>query len=179
MNARTVRPANREDAAAIARVQVRGWRETYTGIIAQRLLDALDEERIATRWAQIIGIGEHLVLVACSETTAEVVGFASAGLPSDPVDGFDCELHKLYLLSEVQGRGIGRQLVRECAKRMREHGCRSLLSHVLGGTPAAGFYERLGARVVKSTPIVMDGEPYLDVVYGWPDIEALIAKTFA
>jgi hypothetical protein len=36
-----------------------------------------------------------------------LVGFASGGRLRTPHPGFDAELHAIYLLSDVQGRGLG------------------------------------------------------------------------
>jgi GNAT superfamily N-acetyltransferase len=169
-----VTAAKRHDARSIARVQVGSWRETYRGLIAQRLLDALDEDRISIRWSQIIGSGEQVVLVA-RLPEGEIVGFAGAGLPSESIAGFDCELHKLYVLRRCQGLGIGRNLLQTAASRLYASGYRALMSHVLATTPGCTFYERFGAERLQVTPIPIEGDSYTDVAYGWRDMAALLS----
>ena len=168
-----MRAATREDAAAVARVQIRGWNESYRGVIAERLLDALDEERIAKRWSQIIASGELIVLVAQSGD-GEIVGFAAAGLPKDVVDGFDCELHKLYVLRHAQGRGVGKALLSEIALRLHESGFRAMIAHVLANLPSRNFCERFGGELLRSGPVGIDGDSYMDAAYGWRDVRTLV-----
>ena len=46
-----LRPAVLSDANAIAEVHVRAWRETYRGIMPDKVLDELSAERSAERWS--------------------------------------------------------------------------------------------------------------------------------
>jgi GNAT superfamily N-acetyltransferase len=141
-------------------------------LISTRLLDSLDGPRITTRWNHVISIGELDVLVAVDEE-GTVVGFASGGLPSDPTDGFDCELHKLYIRRDLQRCGIGRSLLQALAARLSSHGFRTLIAHVLPGTGACEFSHRMGAELIRETTVNISGEEYLDAMYGWRDLRAL------
>lgn len=172
----SVRAASRDDAAAIALIQVRGWRETYSGLVSQRLLDSLDEHRISKRWAHIITIGELIVLVATDSGDA-VVGFASGGLPIDPVVGFDAELHKLYVLKTIHGCGVGRSLLKAMAAQLKAQGFNSMIAHVHPGTGACGFSLHMGAELIHEIPIFIDGEEYEDAAYGWRDLGALLPES--
>jgi GNAT superfamily N-acetyltransferase len=167
-----VRAATRRDAPGIAGVHVRGWNESYRGAIADALLDALDEEKIERRWSQIIGSGEQIVLVACL-ADGKVAGFASAGHPKETIDGFDCELHKLYVLRDLQGCGVGKALLQAIASRLCEAGCRAMISHVLANSPSRNFYERFGADLLQTVPVTIRGDSYMDALYGWRDIRVL------
>jgi len=163
------------DAAAIADIHVRGWTETFRGALAGRLLSRMDEEGIAARWQQIIETNEQLVLTAV-DRQCRMLGFAASGKPSGTIDGFDAELHKLYVLREFQGRGVGRQLLLASIARLRAMGFRSLASHVLANAPARNFYEHFGARLIRVAPITIDGDSYMDALYGWPSLDiALVA----
>lgn len=82
----TVREARPGDAAAMARVQLLGWRTAYVGLVPQESLDALDEDGRADRWRAILGGGEGFHHVcedgsgggASEGGRATVVGFVSA-----------------------------------------------------------------------------------------------------
>ena len=50
------------------------------------------------------------------------------------------------MLSDVQGRGLGRRLTTEWARRAVARGFHAAIARVLAGNPACHFYERLGAR---------------------------------
>ncbi|MBL3410667.1 N-acetyltransferase, partial [Klebsiella pneumoniae] len=47
-----IRPAQREDAAAIARSHVAAWQAAYAGIIDAAYLEALSTAQRETYWAQ-------------------------------------------------------------------------------------------------------------------------------
>ncbi|MFY9916251.1 MAG: GNAT family N-acetyltransferase, partial [Nocardioidaceae bacterium] len=68
----SVRVAWADDAAAIAGVQVRAWREAYTDILPADVLDALPEESFETAWLQSIARPKEArqrVLVALERAT--------------------------------------------------------------------------------------------------------------
>src|SRR5437773_2593793 len=72
-----VRPAEVEDAAAIAAVHVATWRTTYRGLLPDDFLDSLDESGYEERCRRILVEPSSRVYVAADGP--QVVGFASGG----------------------------------------------------------------------------------------------------
>lgn len=167
----TIRDAQPDDAAAIARVHVDTWRTAYGDLLPAEFLVSLSVETRAERWRRTLAAGDDpLALVLVAEKAAgQVVGIAAAGSPrADPaVDGADAELFVLYVLREHQGRGLGRRLVGEAARRLAAGGARSLILWVLADGPARGFYERLGGRFVGPRPITIGDTTLAEVAYAW------------
>lgn len=62
-------------------------------------------------------------------------------------------LQKLYILPEMQGRGIGGKLLEMVADRCREAGAWRLQLNVNRYNKAKKFYEKLGFRVVREEDI--------------------------
>src|SRR5256885_15279552 len=118
-----VRPAEGDDAAAIARVHVATWRTTYRGLLPGDFLDSLDEAGYEERWRRTIADQVSGVYVA--EDGREVVAFASGGRERAGEDGFAGELYAIYVMRESQGRGHGRALVRRSEERRVGKECRS------------------------------------------------------
>jgi hypothetical protein len=54
MEVMIIRDASPADAAAIARVRVDAWRETYRGIVPEAFLDGLSYEQDATLLTQVL-----------------------------------------------------------------------------------------------------------------------------
>jgi L-amino acid N-acyltransferase YncA len=106
----TIRPARPDDADGMAHVHVQGWRETYTGIMPDKVLANLSEERRAVWWRHVIE-NEPTTRCAVAEKDGEVVGFASAGPARDDDAERDLELFTIYTLSSMYGTGVGQALL--------------------------------------------------------------------
>ena len=109
MSGLAVRPAIIEDAAAIARVHIQSWRETYSRLVEPGELDELSVERRAERWEQILSDEQVQVLVA--EIGGELIGFASASPSTEPDAPRPLVLEAIYALAEHHGSGAGQQLL--------------------------------------------------------------------
>src|SRR5262249_30685361 len=143
----SIRPADRDDALAIAKVHVQSWRETYRGLVPAEVLANLSEAEPASLWATILAAqdsGEAFVFGAWID--GELVGFVSGGKPRRDIESADSELYAIYVLQSAQGRQVGRRLFQTLTSRIFKNGCRRMFLWVLLGNPSAGFYERLGGR---------------------------------
>jgi len=168
-----VRPAWPEDAAAIAVVQVRSWRDAYAGLLPQEHIERRTVEMRTAQWSERLREGGQVVLVA-HEPDGSVVGFTSGGASSEPVNGYDGEITTLYVLPESQGRGAGTQLLRAMSVALRTKGFRSAWVRVLSENAAARrFYKKLGAEIVCETTEEIDGFLYREHFYGWRDLATL------
>ena len=141
----TVRRAGPEDAADVARVQVTGWHEAYTGRMPQSILDRLDVERATGWWRRVIvggTDGEIPGEVWVAERDGVVIGFASAGASRDDDPQQDQrELYAIYVLAEHYGSGAGQALLDAAIGRS------AASLWVLQDNPRArAFYERNGFR---------------------------------
>lgn len=86
--------------------------------------------------------------VLLAEADGEPLGFASYFENYSTFLGrTGVYMEDVYVRPAARGRGIGRQLLVEVAKRAVARGCQRLEWAVLNwNTPALGFYERLGAK---------------------------------
>ena len=115
----SVRVGWADDAAGIAAVQVRAWREEYADLLPAEVLDALDAEQFAQAWSAS--------LVALERNT--VRGFAVTGPTSDP-DGdpvADGEISELTVEPGQTRHGHGSRLVQACADTLRADRFRTAL----------------------------------------------------
>lgn len=165
-----IRSAAPDDALAIARVHVESWRSTYAGIVPDAYLAGLDETLRVKLWREWLTSG---AVVLVSERKGEIVGFAHAGKIREPIEAADAEIYSLYLLREAQGRGIGQELLRAVAKKLRDQGFNSLGLWVLERNRARVFYERCGGHLAASKVIEIGGARLMEVAYWWPKLELL------
>jgi len=107
-----VRAARPEDAAGMARVHVRGWQETYRGLLPDEELDAPDFiERRERMWARVLTDPAIEWSSAVAEKEGAIIGIAAAGPAQGDDPPRDWELYILYLLKGHHGSGAGQQLI--------------------------------------------------------------------
>jgi ribosomal protein S18 acetylase RimI-like enzyme len=145
-----LREARRGDELAVADVHIRAWQEAYRGLIPAEFLDALDPRERAARYtfeaADQAAPTTVLAVEAGGEGASErIAGFVTFGPSRDEdVQGFG-EVYALYVHPDRYRGGVGRLLMAEARRRLREAGFTAAILWVLqGNTRAATFYEREG-----------------------------------
>lgn len=115
------------------------WPKTYSGIISDgqiaymlELMYSIEslEKQLETRPFLLVEDEDRFIGFASYETNAE--GSAQT------------KIHKLYVLPQIQGKGIGRQLVDYIAAQALRHGNTALFLTVNKHNNAKDFYERIG-----------------------------------
>jgi len=174
----TLRRAHAEDAGAIARVRIDGWRNAYRGQMPQAYLDAMSVAASLPMWERVLAAPNDRVTVYVAEREGAVAGFAAGNRLDEPKHGFDAELTAIYLDLNVQRQGLGRRLVGAVAADRIAQGATGLISWVLAShAPGRRFCEALGADLVLEQPFEWDGIPLFEAGYGWRDPAALVAAT--
>lgn len=147
-----IRAASTDDAAALAALQVRAWRETYADGVPERVYARMAQEG-PEQWAQRLTEPDGTATwVAVERENGELAGFSSAAA-TGPGDLRPLLLSSLYVLVRWHGQGLGR----------------ALLEHAVGDAPAylwvaegndraQRFYERNG--------FALDGERRVEEQWG-------------
>ena len=108
-----VRSARVEDAAEMARVNVRAWRETYRGVMEDHVLD--DPGLPAARerfWTAMLSDDRYRAnRVAVAERDGEMLGIAMAGPSRSSAAQWGTQLYVLYVLAAEHGTGAGAALL--------------------------------------------------------------------
>ena len=126
----TIRPAQPDDAPAIAQIWYDGWRDGHLGHIPDELVAARTEDSFGSRAEQRVG-----------DTTVAVVDGAVAGF----VMVVDDEVEQVYVSSDHRGSGIAAVLLTVAERQVAANGHdRAWLAVVAGNTRARRFYERNG-----------------------------------
>jgi GNAT superfamily N-acetyltransferase len=118
----SVRVAWADDAAAIAEVQVKAWRQAYAGLLPAEMLASLDPAQFAETWRASLTKpkdARNRVLVALERNT--VRGFAITSPSPDPdsdpiVDG---EVSELTVDPDQSRHGHGSRLLQAAADTLR------------------------------------------------------------
>lgn len=136
----------KDELLLIQKIAQHTWPSTFA--------DILSSEQIAymLNWMYDLQLLEsqmdkgHGFLVA--EEDGAAIGFA--GYELNHLAGSLSKLHKLYLLPSSQGKGVGKALLLEVAKRAREAGQKSLVLNVnKQNKKAIDFYRVLGFVTIR------------------------------
>ena len=177
-DALTIRPAAPNDAQAVARIRVLGWRFAYQGLVPQGYLDSLsiaeNTERMRGYLSQLpqnlppnnlasvqgsSGDEKRLFMLAVRDDV--VLGFChfsaapnNADRPERAVLGrvMIGRIHSLYVGPDALGQGIGHALMSHALSTFTAWGCERAHLWVLeGNSRAVSFYERQGWQPTGDT----------------------------
>jgi GNAT superfamily N-acetyltransferase len=178
-----VRPAQRADAAEIARLQLLTWRSAYAEILPAEVLAGLDPKTTEAQWRQTIEDGTAQVFVATEGDW--LVGFGVAGPAPDgesaAADGTSAPDAKTVgligaLLVEPRWgrRGHGGRLLATAAAAMREAGATRGIVWVPERDSASLAFYRAAGWEIDGTVRTLDagGQPLREVrITGDLDLE--------
>ncbi len=107
------RPATMNDLEDIVAVFLLCWRESYQGVLPQRLVDAMTDKEASDLWTRVLRESEPGdVIVAESAESAESSAATILGVARIAVGtGGQGSVHSLYVSPQTQGRGVGSQLL--------------------------------------------------------------------
>lgn len=143
-----IRHADTEDINSIGFLAHQIWPATYGHILAKEQLDYMLQMMYSPASLKKQMQQEHVFLIA--ELDEEPVGFASF---SPTPDAGTFKLHKIYVRTDIQGKGLGKALIYAVAEEIREKNAHCLRLNVNRHNMAKDFYERLGFVVVKEEDI--------------------------
>lgn len=118
----SVRVAWADDAAAIAGVQVRAWRDAYTGILPTSVLDALPEDSFEAVWLQSIARPKEArqrVLVALERATVRGFAATAPATDADADPAVDGEVTEFVIDPPHAHTGHGSRLLHAAVDTMR------------------------------------------------------------
>lgn len=183
-----IRPATPNDAQAVARIRVQGWRFAYQGLISQDYLDSLsvaeDTERMRgylsqfpwnsppSRSASVQGSSDgekqSFMLAARGDAVLGFCGFSAVpdkayrperAVPAGTMVG---RLHSLYIDPDSLGQSIGHTLMNHALSTFAAWGCEHATLWVLeGNSRAISFYKRQGWQCTGATKVDQSFGPCL------------------
>jgi GNAT superfamily N-acetyltransferase len=144
-----IRFADTEDINTIGYLAQQIWPVTYGDILSAPQMDyMLNLFYNPASLREQMQEKKHRFLIA--EIEEQPVGFASY---SATEDAGVFKLHKLYVDTSIQGKGIGKALINFVLEEMKELRGRTLILNVNRHNRAKNFYERLGFAVTGEADV--------------------------
>lgn len=139
MEAPDVVIADESDIPLINKLAHSIWPNAYSGIISQQQINYMLEMMYSPSSLQKQMSEEGCVFLIIREND-NPVGFASYAKQNDD----EYKLHKLYVLTDLHGKGLGRQLLERVIQDVKSSGAKALILQVNKNNKAIKFYERMG-----------------------------------
>jgi GNAT superfamily N-acetyltransferase len=150
----TYRFATADDISIIREIAEKTWFTTYEPILGkeqpQYMFDLIySPEGLEEQ----LNVGQVFVLqyASMAEGSFSPVAFASYSLKDDAKKIY--KLNKLYLNPEMQGGGLGKKLLLEVERQVKEIGGEWLDLNVNRYNKAKVFYERMGFEIIAEEDI--------------------------
>ncbi len=153
-----IREARLTDLDAAAGVRARCWRESFTGVLPESVLDNADAwaPEMAQRWgSEMIDRGTTYWLGVDADAGGEIVGIAHADAAFEADAPASLELKTLYVLKRAKGTGLATALLH----RAVGEDVPAYLWVIEGNDRAIAFYRKHG---FEADGAVRDIQP------GWP-----------
>ena len=144
-----IRKATVADIPLIKKLVMLVWPHTYVPIIGEQQV-AYMLDRFYSSQALTLQIEEQQHQFIIGYYNDEPVAFAAYS----PLSPDTWKLHKLYILPEVQGKGIGKQMVHYIKSDVAASGATALVLNVnIHNTSAIAFYNRYGFQHLRDEDI--------------------------
>lgn len=150
-----IRTASTQDCPLIQLLAKTIWPVAYQAILAQDQLDyMLDKFYSPVALEKQMEQGQVFFIL---EENSQALGFAAVALHEKPNVA---KLHKLYILSHLQGNGLGKMLLEHCCTYAMQHHQQFIFLNVNRFNSALTFYEKFGFTCVETVDIPI-GRGYL------------------
>ena len=141
-----LKPADIDELLPLAH---RIWHAHYTGIITVEQIDYM-LARGYTREVILDEIEHQGITWTIIRDGSAMIGFISVGPYGDGI----MKLHKLYLLPEYHGRGIGARALAECEQLAQQQNAAVLILNVNRHNPKAiAAYQRAGWQITEEVVV--------------------------
>ena len=133
----SIRTASKIDIPIIQGIAYATWPSTYGHILSKEQLDYMLDMMYSS--SSLENQMSQNITFFLAELNGEIVGFASTG--REPMEGM-FKLHKLYILPNIQTKGIGSALLEAVIKFAKKNSGEQLVLQVNRNNNAVDFYKK-------------------------------------
>jgi GNAT superfamily N-acetyltransferase len=153
----TIAKATANDFNTIQEIAHKTWPDTYGAILSKEQLEFMLDAfySVAALNDNVVSKGHHFVLAKEDDV---VLGFAS--YEHNYQENNRTRIHKIYVLPQTQGKGIGNTLIGHIEKLALENQSTALSLNVNRFNNAYAFYQKKGFEVIDEVDIEI-GNGYL------------------
>ncbi len=149
--------ATRNQLSIVRDLAIKIWPSAYLGIISKQQLDYMIDKFYSIESLEIQMLEKNQVFLLIHDNT-EYVGFCAYEL--NAINSEKTKLHKIYVLPQTQGKGIGKLFLEEVEKTAKKNKNKYLFLNVNRFNKAQEFYKLQGYKIIKTEDIDI-GNGYL------------------
>lgn len=142
-----IRMADADDINIIGYLAQQIWPVAYKEILSSSQLEYMLKLMYSPGAIKEQMHSNHQFLIA--ELNEEPVGFASYSV----IEKHIYKLHKLYVLPELQGKGLGKAILDFVSEEIVSHGAKALRLNMNRKNRARHFYEKYGFNIIKEEDV--------------------------
>lgn len=144
-----LRKAKEEDMQIVSELAERIWPQTYSEYITEGQLRYM-LDLMYNKGELLSQLQQGYQFIIAEEESADV-GFACSSLTDPETQTY--KLHKLYVLPEMHGKGVGKILINEVKNKAVEKGGKFLQLNVNRNNKAKDFYEKIGFKIKETVDV--------------------------
>lgn len=153
----TIVPNSEKDFKTIRSIAEVVWPVTYSSILSKEQLDYMFEMMYSAKsLEEQSSLKNHHFIIACEDSTP--LGFASYEFNCN--NSNKTKVHKIYILPNLQGKGIGKKLIDFISNEASKKDDCAVFLNVNRFNSAKYFYEKIGFSITKEEDIDI-GNGYL------------------
>jgi GNAT superfamily N-acetyltransferase len=135
------------------------WPDTFNPILSNEQINYMLDwmYSLPSLKSQVNDEG-HIFLLAKSGD--DYLGFAS--YETNYQDTPRTKLHKIYILPQAQGKGVGKALIMASVVKALQHRNRTLLLNVNRGNKAVNFYQKMGFVIIAEENIPIGNDYWME-----------------
>lgn len=140
-----------EHISVIQDIAQKTWGDTYGHILTENQIEyMLDMMYSACSLEEQMNVLHHHFLLAKREDSDDFEGFVSFEL--NYIEG-KTKIHKLYVLPQTHGTGMGRALIDKVAEMAKANDNISILLNMNRFNKTMGFYKHMGFNIIREEDI--------------------------
>lgn len=137
--------ANQKDIPLIKEIAEKSWRKHYPGIISNEQIEYMLEQMYSEKEVKthFENPNYHYYLLVDNETPLGIMGFENHYQPNTT------KLHRIYLLVEAKGKGLGKFALNFLKEQVKESGDQRIILAVNKQNPSYHFYISQGFKTYE------------------------------
>ncbi|MDR2205958.1 MAG: GNAT family N-acetyltransferase [Flavobacteriaceae bacterium] len=139
-----MKPATEKDISLIQELARKSWKNAYSEILSKAQIDFMLETMYSAKMLNLHICENPNYRYFLISDNGNFVGFVGF---EHHYENLTTKLHRIYLLTEAKGKGLGKMSIDFLKNETRKSGDKRIILTVNKNNPVKNFYEKLGFQI--------------------------------